>query len=330
MVSETHVKTQNDIRSSTILVTGGCGFIGSHLVERLISLAPKKIVVLDSLEYGTLSNLPSSPLIQTVQHRLGFDDSSLLDKYLDGTEYVFHLAAEKYNQSIQEPERVIRANIIGTEQLLSASGRAGIKKFVFTSSLYAYGRMHGEPYKETDALTPKTVYGISKVAGEHLVNQYAEQFSFDSAILRLMFTYGPRQYANLGYKSVIVKSFERAMQGLPTQICGDGQQVLDYIYVDDVVDSLLLAIRLSGKDAVFNVGSGNGETVKSLMKIILQLAKSSIAPEYIPADRTAGTSRVAAIDKVTFEGWRPKTTLEDGLKAVLDDLRRRTGGCSTK
>jgi UDP-glucose 4-epimerase len=305
---------------STILVTGGCGFIGSHLVEKLLTYQPKRIIVLDSLEFGIQSNLPQSPLIDVIKYRLGFDDATRLDSYLSDTQFVFHLAAEKYNQSVQEPERIIRANIIGTEQLLAACGRQKIKKFIFTSSLYAYGRMHGSPFSETEPLEPSTVYGISKVAGEHLVHTYASNYLFDSSILRLMFTYGPRQYANLGYKSVIVKSFQRILNGLPAQICGDGLQVLDYVYVTDVVNALILAAELNGGNTVLNVGSGCGTSINSVIKSILEICSCPLAPEFISADRTAGTSRVADIQMITSLGWKPKTLLKEGLYLVKKEL----------
>ena len=311
---------KSSLEQSTILVTGGCGFIGSHLIEKLLTYEPKIILVLDSLEFGARSNLPQSSTIVVIQHRLGFDDPALLDDYLEHVDYVFHLAAEKYNQSIQEPERIIRANIAGTEQLLAACGRQKIKKFIFTSSLYAYGRMHGAPFLENDVLEPTTVYGISKVAGEHLVRMYAFNHLFEYSILRLMFTYGPRQYTNLGYKSVIVKSFQRILSGLPAQICGDGMQVLDYVYVGDVVESLIFSIELKSAVHVFNVGSGYGVTIKFVVESILKICSCPLAPEFIQQDSTAGTTRVANIHNLFSAGWKPMVPLLEGLGLVKKGL----------
>src|SRR5262249_59343500 len=134
----------------------------------------------------------------------------------------------------------LRGNVEGTHQLLTAAVRHGLRHVVFSSSLYAYGRMTGPPCVEDDCPQPTTVYGISKLAGEHLVRHFGKELP--GTILRFYFVYGPRQFAGMGYKSVIVKNFERLLSSDPAVVYGDGRQALDYVYVDDVVDALLRSL----------------------------------------------------------------------------------------
>src|SRR5258706_15387424 len=153
----------------TIAVTGGCGFIGSHLVHRLLRLGVSKVIVLDSMEYGKVSNLePKDPRVAVYEHKLGSGSRQPLRTLLHGADYLFHLAAEKHNQSIDDPQRVIEANINGTYELLSAAVDVNIRRLVFSSSLYAHGRMTGDPLREDQAPEPKTIYGMTKLAGENI------------------------------------------------------------------------------------------------------------------------------------------------------------------
>ena len=201
------------LQNSTVVVTGGCGFIGSHLVERLRRCAAR-VVVIDNLGYGRRENLDlSDDGIHVENLKLCAGVGTELQKLLKGVDYIFHLAAEKHNQSIYSPDRVLDVNVMGTYELLKAAADAGVKKVVFTSSLYAYGRMSGPPMSEDEVPTPHTLYGISKLSGEHLCRYFASQRGIPAVCLRLFFVYGPRQYSGLGYKSVIVKNFDRMLKG---------------------------------------------------------------------------------------------------------------------
>lgn len=309
---------------STCVVTGGCGFIGSHLVRRLVSLGAKRVVSIDSLEYGRRQNLDPLPAqVDIVEHRLGSNSYPTLRAALQGADYIFHLAAEKHNQSIDSPQKVIDANISGTHELLRAAVDAKVRRVVFTSSLYAYGRMAGPPLVESEIPAPQTVYGISKLAGEHLCWHFNRKYGLPSMCLRYLFIYGPRQYANLGYKSVIVKNFQNLMSGTPPVINGDGQQVLDYVYVDDAVEATLLAMGADSEFDVLNLGSGRGISVADLVNQMQQVAGTSFSPVFAPPDVTHGSYRVGNPNKMkSMLGFSPRTTLIDGLSRTYSWLKQ--------
>lgn len=315
------------LKGKDFVVTGGYGFIGSHLCEKLLSIGAKRIVIIDSLEYGCQENIRDPQgRIEFVQHRLGGSNAMRLNDAMKGVDYVFHLAAEKHNQSIENPQKVIDANISGTYQILKAAAMVGVKRVIYSSSLYAYGRMNHPPMSEDEVPSPDTIYGISKVAGENLCRHFANRYGLSSICLRYFFVYGPRQYANLGYKSVILKNFERLIQGQAPEICGDGEQVLDYLYVEDVVQATLKATQASLSFEVINIGSGTGISVNTLTQAMLEIANVKQRPLYISRDSTHGSFRVAKIDNARIKlGFSPTTSLPLGLKRTYDCiLNRRT------
>ncbi len=309
---------------SSVLVTGGCGFIGSHLVRRLLAEGVRRVVVLDSLRYGSEQNLAgveAAGRIELVRFTLGRDEPSLLERHLDGVDHLFHLAAEKHNQSKHEPDAVLRANVLGTQALFAAAARSGVQKVIFASSLYSYGRLAGPPCSETDLPLPTTVYGISKLCGERLLAHATAGQAMRGDSLRFFFVFGPRQFAGMGYRSVIVKNFNRLRAGQPPVIFGDGSQRLDYVYVDDVVEAMLRCMESPGSDRVLNVGSGVGISIEALTAAMLRVAGSSASPQHEPPDWTAGSSRVANIDAIrTALGWQPRVTLEQGLRETWNAL----------
>lgn len=316
------------IEGSSIAVTGGCGFIGSHLVSELSRRGAKRIVILDSLRYGKRENLPEGLPVEVIQHELGFGDVTELERALAGVDSLFHLAAEKHNQSKDDPTRVLRSNVEGTAALFGAAARAGVKKVVFSSSLYAYGRLSGPPMSESETPFPRTVYGTSKLTGEHLLAFFGREYGFDHVTLRYFFVHGPRQFAGTGYKSVIVKSFERLLAGQPAIVFGDGQQSLDYVYVDDVVDATCRALESAISGEVLNVGSGVATSVTSLVDTITRLAGGP-PPELGPADWTHGSHRVGDVRRIAeLLGWRATTSLESGLEKTLSWIRSRGGEVS--
>ncbi len=308
-------------RDRTFVVTGGCGFIGSHLCRRLVELGAKRVVAIDSLRYGDLSNLGSASQVEVVKHALGTDDPTSLLTVLKGADGLFHLAAEKHNQSKDSPAAVIRANIEGTHALFAAAAEAAVPRVVFSSSLYAYGRMEGSPMREDEVPRPHTVYGISKLAGEHLLSHFVQQGAFSARALRYFFVYGPRQWAGMGYKSVIVKNAERLLAGERPIVFGDGEQALDYVFVDDVVDATIRALVVPAATPraleTLNIGSGHATSVTELLTHLSAAADRPFEPLHEPADWTAGSRRVCDPARAHEAlGWRATTSLADGLRRV--------------
>jgi len=310
------------IEDKVFLVTGGAGFIGSHLVQTLLAQGARKVIALDHLQYGSWRNLESLSSRQTNELQLLTLDftqltESELAQLFQGVDYLYHLAAEKHNQSLGSPDRVLDANVNGTYRLFHAATQAGVQKVIFTSSLYAYGSMTPPEMVETQIPKPHTLYGVSKLTGENLLQYFHETYKLRYTTLRLFFTYGPRQFAGMGYKSVIMKNFERILTGLPPTITGNGQQSLDYIYVSDVVRALILSLGQQADAETFNVGSGLAISVLELTNTMLKVANSDLAPQFIAPDWTAGSYRVSNSEKIRrLLHWEPLIPLNEGLSEV--------------
>jgi UDP-glucose 4-epimerase len=317
----------HSVSGHALMVTGGAGFIGSHLVAELVARGAARVVVVDSLRYGDRANLHGlSDRVELVQHTLGFDAPDVLERAMQGVDYLFHFAAEKHNQSKDDPLRVMQANVNGAYTLYDVACRSGVKKIVFASSLYAYGRMQGPPLVESELPRPRTVYGVTKLAGEHLLDYFRERAGVEFNVLRYFFVYGPKQFAGMGYKSVIVKNFERLLAGERPIVYGDGRQALDYVYVDDAVDAALRALETELTGEVFNVGSGVATTVDELVSLMLEVSGARLEKLYEPRDWTAGSCRVADVEKaVRLLGWRVATPLLEGLNRTYAWLASQRG-----
>lgn len=313
------------INGSTCLVTGGAGFIGSHLVKTLLEQGAQKVYVLDSFDTGVRTNIPANKKVSVLNCRLGVSLAEMKSTVPQDVHYLFHLAAAKHNHTIKSPDTVIESNVLGMQRLLASLNLKTIRQVVFSSSLYAHGGMGPQVLSETDVPTPATLYGNSKLFGEGLIRQFSLETGIPAVSLRYFFVYGPNQFPGLGYKSVIVTNFERLLQGKSPIIKGDGKQALDYVYIDDVVAATLEAAQLKSKGDVFNIGSGKATNILSLVELLGRASGIQRKSEFAEKDWTHGTIRCADVRKShsTFK-WRPKTSLEDGLRITFEwiDSRR--------
>jgi UDP-glucose 4-epimerase len=308
------------LSGATVAVTGGAGFIGSHLVRRLVDGGARRVVVLDSLRCGSLEHLRGLP-VEVVTGTLGQWSSEQLRALLHGVDALFHLAAEKHTSSSPRRSRLLSTNVHGTLALFEAAVAAGVQKTVFASSLYAYGRMNEPAMREDEAPCPTTLYGLTKLCGERLLQHVSRSGGMRADSLRYFFVYGPRQFAGSGYKSVIVRTFERLAAGQAPVINGDGRQRLDYLFVDDVVDATVRCMESDGTGRVMNVGSGTGVEVGELVRTMMRVAGARGTPQHAPADWTDGSCRFSDTRVVRDAlGWAPTVTLEDGLRRTWESL----------
>jgi UDP-glucose 4-epimerase len=210
-------------------------------------------------------------------------------------------------------------NVAATARLFHAAGAAGVPKLVFTSSLYAYGSSGPAVMSERDVPTPSTVYGVSKLAGEHLLRATERTFGVQWSVARLFFVYGPRQLAAGGYPSVIVRNFDRIRRDEAPVVNGDGEQALDYVFVMDCADAL---VRLGAGDhhgLTVNVASGTAVSVRELTDAMLAVTGSSLEPIAGPADWTAGSFRVGSPELAAEQlAWKATTPLREGLRRVWE------------
>ena len=296
-------------------------------MRRLLHEGAAEIRILDSMEFGdpgNVSELSAALRLHTV--KLGVARSADLDSILEGVDYLFHLAAEKHNQARDRPHDILRANVDGSMDLFDAAAVAGVKRIVFTSSVYAHGRLTGPPMKENEIVQPDTVYGLSKLIGEHLLKAVPRRSTMGTVSLRLFFIYGPKQFAGQGYKSVIIKNFERILAGVAPVVFGDGEQEFDFVHVDDVVEALIAGLISGRSGDIYNIGSGVGTSINTLTEHMLMVANSSLHSTHDPPDWTAASSRVSDPSKaMRVLDWRPKTALLDGVRSVYRWMRERHG-----
>ena len=312
-------------KGKTALVTGGAGFIGSHLTEAMISLGAK-VRVLDDLSGGDTDNLVPAGAVD--DGRITFIKGSILNQdvvtqAVQGCDYVFHQAAlGSVPRSVELPRLYCEVNIMGTLNVLEAAREAKAKRVMFAASSSAYGESPTLPKFENMPVLPKSPYAASKVADEALMRAYADSYGVDTASLRYFNIFGPRQNANSAYAAVIAGFAKAILADQPPTIYGDGEQSRDFTFVHNAVHANLLAARCEKKigGAVLNVAVGQRITVNELAQKMLQIyGKGDLQPQH-QAERAGDVKHSLADLTATQDmlGYQPVVSFDDGLKATLD------------
>ncbi len=306
--------------ASRILITGGAGFIGSHLAEALSQLGAK-VVALDDLSGGDEANLRGFANVEFV--RGSVLDQSLLARAVAGCRYVFHQAAlGSVPGSVDRPREYYDANATGTFNVLEASRAAGVKRVMFAASSSAYGDSEVLPKIESMAVLPKSPYAATKVAGEALLRAYSASYGLDTVSLRYFNIFGPRQNANSAYAAVIAAFAKSALAGKKLAIYGDGEQSRDFTFVANAVHANLLAARaakpLNGE--VINVACGQRVAVNELAELVLKIyGRPDLAPEHKPERAGDVKHSLADLSKArALLGYEPVVEFAEGLEPTLE------------
>lgn len=298
------------------IVTGGFGFIGSHLVERLINDG-HEVTVIDNLSTGRPDNLKHLEHEKRLKPVFAdICDAKAIAGLFNGVETVFHLAAlADIVPSIQMPEKYFRSNVDGTFSVLQAAHAAGVKKLVYTASSSCYGIPDEYPTPETAAIRPQYPYALTKYMGEELAMHWALVYKLPAVSLRLFNVYGTRSRTSGTYGAVFGVFLAQKLAGKPFTIVGDGNQTRDFTYVTDVADAFVKAAESSVSAEIFNVGSGGTYSVNRLVEL---LDGEKIHIPKRPGEPDCTFANTEKIQKMI--GWKPRVSFEEGVSRILANI----------
>lgn len=305
------------------IVTGGAGFIGSHLAEELAERG-YKVIILDNLSTGKLENIADLLRKDNVEFVQGsITDLLLLQKLFQGAEYVFHQAAlARVPRSIEDPLTTNDVNIKGTLNVLLAAKENGIRKVIYASSSSVYGDTSSLPQTESMPPNPLSPYALTKLAGEHYCDIFSRIYGISTVSLRYFNVYGARQNPRSQYATVIPAFIERICRNLPPIIYGDGEQSRDFTFIEDVVQANVLAAEADSAKGVYNIGSGKSYTINRLAEIITNLLHKDLKPIHNEPRPGDPKHTLADVSKARSFGYEPKWTLEHGLSEVIKEFKQ--------
>lgn len=308
-----------DLTDKRIVAIGGAGLIGSYIIDQLTREPVKEIVVFDNFVRGTKGNLTDamkSPKVKIVEGSM--TDPAALRKVLEGADGVFHLASLWLGECVNDPRTAWETNTGGCWNVVEACRDLKIKRVVFSSSASVYGNAVTVPMTEDHPFANRNTYGATKVANEQMFRSIYEQTKLPYVGLRYMNVYGPRMDYHGTYVSVIMKVLDKLFAGERPQIHGDGSQMYDFVYVDDVARANVLAMKADCADEFFNVGKGIGTTINELVNLLIDITGSKVTPEYHPQTTSFVTSRIGSTEKAEkMLGFKATTELREGLEKVV-------------
>lgn len=301
-----------------ILITGGSGFIGSHIVEHYQGKA-EEIRVLDNLRSGYRKNLDGLTC--------HFIEGSITDRdvvrgAVQDVDLIFHLAAlVSVPESMDKPSECVDINVHGLLNVLEAAAAAGTRKLVLASSAAIYGDNPEVPKREAMIPEPKSPYAITKLDGEYYLEMFRREGRLNTTSIRFFNVFGPRQDPKGAYAAAVPIFIEKALRGEPITIFGDGGQTRDFIYVKDIVGALTFAAENDDVTGTFNAGYGGQITINDLAQEIIRITDSSSTIEYLPTRAGDVRHSRADVGKLTDAGWQPGHALPEGLARTIEAFR---------
>jgi len=313
------------------LVTGCAGFIGSHLVDRLLEKG-YKVIGVDNLFTGSLDNLKNAfnnNNFNFYETDINYysEINTIISCYKPNI--IFHLAANPFLQySIDNPIETQNTNTVGTLSLLKASSTYNVKRFVFASSSSVYGNCKKSHIKETKHTNPMSPYAMQKLHSEEYCSLYSRLYGIETICLRMFNVFGPRQRPDTDYSALIPKTIEKTINNKSPEIYGDGKQTRDFVYVKDIVDAWILAGEkksVLGGGEIYNVGTSTNTTVNNIVKTILKITDNKIEPIHkSPVKEPKHSKADTTLIKEKLK-WFPKYTLKEGLKETINYFMEKNG-----
>lgn len=311
-----------NLNGKSILVIGGAGFIGSHVVDQLLKEDVKQVIVYDNFVRGSIYNLENAlkdPRCRIFEIGGDILQTDILNSVMKESDMVVHLAALWLLQCYDYPKAAFETNIRGTFNVIEACKDNKIEKLVYSSSASVYGNAVEIPMTEEHPFNNRTFYGATKIACEAMLRAYNERYNLDYLGLRYMNVYGARQDYKGTYIAVIMKMLDRIDEGKSPELYGDGSQAYDFIYVEDVARANILALKSERADQFYNVGMGKKTSIKELAELLIKLTNSNVDITYKPEGRTFVTNRIGSTKKAENElGFTAGIELEEGLKKLIE------------
>jgi UDP-glucose 4-epimerase len=310
-----------DIKGSRILITGGCGLVGSTTIDQLLPEGPDKIIIYDNLVRGSLRNVEQAlkdPRVELIEGDIR--DVPALNKACAGMDAIIHLAAIRITACASEPREAFEVMCGGTFNVVEAAQAANVKKLVAASTASVYGL--ADEFPTTEAHHPynnRTWYGASKVMLEGLLRSFNDMHGLSYVALRYFNIYGPRMDIHGKYTEVLIRWMERIANGAPPLILGDGSTTMDFINIVDVARANVLALKSDVSDDVFNVASGEETSLNELAVALLRVMGSNLSPIYGPERKVNAVSRRLADTRKAEDtlGFKASISLEEGLHQLV-------------
>jgi UDP-glucose 4-epimerase len=309
-----------ELGGSRVLVTGGAGFIGSFIVDQMLEAGADRIRIVDDFVRGRHENVADAVSTGRVEVVEGdIRNAALVDRLTDGCDLVFHQAALRITQSAAEPLRAIQVMVNGTQNVLEAARKHGVKKIAAASTASVYGDPSYLPMDEGHPFNNRTLYGAAKIANEQIMRAYNEMYGLQYVMFRPFNVYGPRMDVFGAYTEVMIRWLERLDRGEPPIIFGDGLQTMDFIYVEDVAEAYVKAMASDVSDEVFNCGTGIETSLRDLCVMLCAAAGyPAVEPVFAPARAVNNVARRQACTRKARErvGFEARTMLPQGLRRL--------------